>query len=178
MSNFGFKPMENADKLPSVPFIEDARADYAPFYTTKKSPDDVKVEIIAELAKLGGYATYFVQGIFEGDNKRKRHGYEVHFTHNGAPGMFRVAGLPMRMEDASKRNRVLAQALCIVREWVKGMVTTKMFMPGTEPLAQYLLVDKEGHTVTDYILNAGKLPQLVAPTPDGDVIDVKVEVVG
>ena len=177
MNSFGFKPTEEAGKLPSVPYIEDARADYAPFYTTKKSPDDVKAEIIAELAKLGGYAAHFVQGVFEGDGKRKRHGYEVRFTYNGAPGMFRVAGLPMRSEDTNKRNRVLAQALCIVREWVRGMVTTRLFMPGTEPLAQYLLVNAQGDTVIDYILSAGKLPQLEASKPRVDVIDVQGEVV-
>ncbi len=163
--NFEFTPLQAQSQLPKVPFFEDARADFAPFYGTTKTPDTVQAEVIAELAKLGGYGVYFVYGAFQ-DGKLKRHGYEVRFTLNGAPGMFRVAGLPMRSEDSKKREKVLAQALCIVREWVKSMVTTKVFMPGTEPLAQYLLVNPEGDTITDYIISKGKLPQLAAPKVD------------
>ncbi|MBL8165683.1 MAG: hypothetical protein JNJ61_27110 [Anaerolineae bacterium] len=170
---FQFTPIPDTHK-PGVPYFEDARADYAPFYSTTKAPEAVQAEIVAEAAKLGGYAVYFVQGMFQ-DGKLKRHGYEARFMLNGAPGMFRVAGLPMRSEDPRKREKVLAQALCIVREWVRSMVTTKVFMPGTEPLAQYLLVDprNSSHTVTDYILNAGKLPQLNAPS--GVTVDATFE---
>lgn len=171
---FQFTPLQDTNQAVSVPFFEDARADFAPFYSTSKAPDTVQAEIIAELAKLGGYAVYFVYGTFH-DDKRKRHGYEVRFTLNGAPGMFRVAGLPMRTEDAKKREKVLAQALCICREWVKGMVTTKVFMPGTEPLAQYLLVNGQGDTITDFIISRGKLPELTATK--GETVDAVVEVI-
>lgn len=172
---FQFTPAQDAKQSPAVPFFEDARADYAPFYSTTKTPEVVQSEIIVELAKLGGYAVYFVEGVFQ-LGKYKRHGYEVRFMANGAPGVFRVAGLPMRSEDTKKKQRVLAQALCIVREWVAGMVTAKTFMPGTEPLVQYLLVD-DVHTVTDHILSAGKLPELAPATNcSTDVVDAKFEV--
>lgn len=171
---FQFTPLQDANQIAKVPFFEDARADYAPFYGTTKAPDTVQAEIVTEVAKLGGYAVYFVYGAFQ-DGKQKRHGYEVRFMLNGTPGMFRVAGLPMKAETDKKRDQVLAQALCICREWVKGMVTTKIFMPGTEPLAQYLLVDPQGNnTITDWIISKGKLPELAAKADD--VIEVKAEV--
>lgn len=173
---FEFKPSQDTNRLLPAPFFEDARADTAPNYATKKTPDVAKAEVIAELAKLGGIAVYFTEGAFE-DGKLKRWGYEVRFTLDGRPGMFRVAGLSMRNPTPEKKQRVLAQALLTVRDWVIAMVTMKVFMPGTEPLIQFLLVDGAGgsQTVTDYIVTVGKLPQmpiaLPALTPKIDVVD-------
>ncbi len=167
--SFQFTPIDQAAQQKRLPFFEEARADFAPYYSTTKKPDDVQAEIVTALGKLGGYGVYFLMGKF--GEKPTRYGYEVRFTLNGAPGLFRVAGMPMRTEDAKKRDRVLAQALCIVREWVTGMVTAKLFMPGTEPLAQYLLVDGD-NTITDFIISRGKLPEL--PKPKVDVLDGEV----
>lgn len=168
--DFRFTPMSEPAKV-KVPYLEDARADFAPYYSTDKKPETVQSEIIVELAKLGGYGVYFQQGTF-GD-KPKRYGYVVHFQFNGAPGMFRVAGLPMYSETEKKRGQVLAQALCVVRDWCKQMVTSKVFQPGAEPLLQFMLV-AEGVNITDHILKSGKLPMLAAPK--SSVIDGHVEV--
>lgn len=165
---FNFTPLQDQKKIASVPCFEDARADFAPFYSTVKKPEQVQKEIIRELAKLDGYGVRFVEGVFLEGNF-KRYGYEVHFNFNGNPGKFRVAGLPMRYEDSKKREKVLAQALCIVREWVKSMVTTKVFIPGTVPLAQYLLVNPQGDTITDFIMSRGKLPEL--PAPQAEIVE-------
>lgn len=170
MMDFQFTPMSEPTKV-KVPFLEDARADFAPYYTTDKKPEAVQSEIIVELAKLGGYGVHFQQGAF--GEKPKRYGYVVHFQFNGAPGMFRVAGLPMYTETEKKRNQVLAQALCVVRDWCKQMVTAKVFQPGAEPLVQYLLVE-EGVTLVDHVLKSGRLPMLAAPK--GEIVDAKVEV--
>src|SRR5262249_37445423 len=102
LMGFNFTPMQAPGKKQKAPFIEDARADFAPYYSTSKTPDDVQEEIIAELIKLGGYGVNFIQGKFE-DGAYKRYGYEVRFMLNGAPGMFRVAGLPMKSETPKKR---------------------------------------------------------------------------
>jgi len=168
--SFQFTPLEDKATV-HVPFLEDARADFAPYYTTEKKPEVVQSEIIVEMGKVGGYGVHFQMGIF-GD-KPKRYGYNVRFMYNGAPGLFRVAGLPMHTETDKKRNQVLAQALCIVRDWAKQMVTAKVFMPGSEPLVQYLLVDPRGtHTITDQIIQSGRLPALPGSvTVEGEVVD-------
>lgn len=172
---FQFTPIGSEKQVISTPYFEDARADFAPFYATSKKPEQVQKEITQELAKLQGYGVRFVEGRFE-EGKLRRWGYEVYFNFNGAPGKFRVAGLPMRHEDGKKRQRVLAQALCICREWVKSMVTTKVFIPGTVPLAQYLLVNPQGDTYTDFIMSRGKLPEL-SPKVDDDATEISKEVV-
>lgn len=171
---FQFTPIQEHNQIAGAPYFEDARADFAPFYATDKAPEAVQKEIIKELAKLDGYGVQFVYGAYS-EGKTKRHGYEVRFNFSGAPGKFRVAGLPMRSETPKKRERVLAQALCICREWIKSMVTTKVFMPGTEPLAQYLLVNSQGDTITDWITRKGKLPELT-PKVD-DAIEISKEVI-
>lgn len=173
--DFQFKPVSQPAAI-KVPYLEDARADFAPYYTTEKKPETVQSEIIVELAKVGGYGVYFQMGIF--GEKPKRYGYIVHFTYNGAPGLFRVAGLPMWNETDKKRNQVLAQALCIARDWAKQMVTAKVFMPGSEPLVQFLLVNgSENVTLTDHVLQSGNLPRLAGPKPEVKVEEVHGEVV-
>lgn len=170
MMDFRFTPLSEPAAI-KVPYIEDARANFAPYYGTEKKLETIQSEIIVELAKLGGYGVYFQQGTF-GD-KPKRYGYIIHFQFNGEPGLFRVAGLPMYTETPKKRNQVLAQALCIVRDWCKQMVTSKVFQPGSEPLVQFLLVnERDGVTIIDHILASGKLPMLT-----DKVEEVQVEVV-
>lgn len=170
--NFQFTPLTETPTI-SVPFLEDARADFAPYYTTDKTPEKVQAEIVVELGKLGGYGVFFQLGTFS--EKPKRYGYVVNFQYNGSAGMIKVAGLPMKVEDPKKRQRVLAQALSIVRDWIKAQVTAKIFMPGTEPLVQFLLVEGE-RTVTDFVIQSGRLPtakQLAA----GTVVEAKAELV-
>ncbi len=166
MVNFVFIPEQTPAAKLVVPFIEDARTDYAPYYSSKKTIAEVQGEIAAELGKLGGFVNMYLPGYF-GD-KPKRYGYEIRFSFKGAPGLIRVAGLPMRSETPTKKNQVAVQALCNVRDWLKMLVTQQVFMPGSEPLMQYLLVDgRDGQkTLAEYLLETGRLPLLAAPKAD------------
>lgn len=47
-----------------VPFYEDARADFAPYYASGKSVKVAKQEVAAELGKLGGVVIAFREGFF------------------------------------------------------------------------------------------------------------------
>jgi hypothetical protein len=169
---FIFTPEQTSSAQIYVPFIEDARADFAPYYTTKKTVIEVQGEIAAELGKLGGFVNAFMPGWF-GD-KPKRYGFEIRFTFKGAHGLIRVAGLPMRSETPTKKNQVAVQSLCIVRDWIKNMVTSQVFMPGNEPLMQFLLVDNQ-KTLAEYLLETGRLPMLAAPKAEeaieGEVVN-------
>lgn len=167
---FNFTPETIATPDIKPPFIEDARADFAPFYSTKKSVADVQGEISAELGKLGGLVNQFRSGWF--GEKPRRYGYEILFTFKGSPGLIRVARLPMRTETPTKKEQVAVQALCIAREWIKQMVTAKIFMPGTEPLLQYVLVEGS-MTLADYMMTNNKLPLLAAPAKPVVIVEAE-----
>jgi hypothetical protein len=160
------------DEIP-IPYIEDAREDYAPFYRSRKTIPQVQGEISQELAKLGGYVSMYRPGWFQ-ENPR-RYGYEIHYIWNGATSLIRVAGLPMRVESDLKKQQVAVQALCIVREWLIGAVTSKVFLPGTHPLLQFVLMpgQPEPTTLADFLLRHGKLPALLAAGPSS-VVDAEI----
>ena len=154
-----------------VPFYEDARADFAPYYASGKSVKVGKQEVAAELAKLDGVVIAFREGFF-GEGRGRRYGYEIDFLlHDPAGrdhrGVLRVAGLPMRRETEAKREQVRVQALLNVRDWLKVNVTKPVFQPGAgHPLLMNLLVDGR-RTVGEYLAAGGRLPALAA----GDVVD-------
>lgn len=158
---FTFTPTTNMnDQALKVPFIEDARADFAPFYSTSKSVEMLQSEVIAEVAKLGGGGVSFVEGFF--GEKPKRYGYLIEFNVNGHPARMVAAGLPMRTETPNKREQVRKQALANVREWLKAAVTARVFSPGANPLVQFLLVD--GDRTLIEALFEGKQLRLPQPT--------------
>lgn len=147
-----------------VPFYEDARADFAPYYASGKSVKVAKQEVAAELGKLGGVVIAFREGFF-GEGRGRRYGYEIDFLlHDPAGrdhrGVLRVAGLPMRRETPAKREQVRVQALLNIRDWLKAAVTQPVFQPGAgHPLLMNLLVDGQ-RTVSDFIIVTGRLPGL------------------
>jgi hypothetical protein len=169
MNDWTFVPTDD-DVVTDVPYIEDARSDFAPYWSVltqseKKIQDDLeraKREVTAEMAKLGGGIVGFQQGYFN-VGKKKRHGYRILFFYGGGRGIIRIAGLPMKGEETKRKtNSVLAQALFNVRDWLKAAVTNRIFSPGFNALVPFMLVD--GHrTVTDYLIETGNLPQLNAP---------------
>lgn len=55
---FIFTPEQTSSAQIYVPFIEDARADFAPYYSAKKTVIEVQGEIAAELGKLGGFVNF------------------------------------------------------------------------------------------------------------------------
>lgn len=171
MNTFQFTPTQQEKKV-NVPFFEEARADYAPHYNAKnKSVRTAQDEIIKELAKLGGAGVQFQEGFF-GTGQDKRYGYVIYFQYNGAAGIIRVAGLPMRHRETQiKIGKIRLQALLNVRDWLKATVTGQIFSPGSEPLMQYLLVDGM-NTIADYIAKTSQLPRLnPVPLLAGEVVE-------
>lgn len=179
---FQFTPDSQQAQI-EVPFIEDATAATAPYYTAnanarKKGTDVNKItrlhsEIGVELGKLGAILTGIIPGTY-GSGKAKRYGYVIRFVYGGAQGVIHVAGLPMRSETPNKKQDVLVQALSIVRDWLKSAVTARVFNPRSDVLIPYLLVDKE-HTVADYIADRGKLPRMDTPMLENGATEIVIE---
>ena len=148
MSNFTFTPTEEKSNL-TVPFFEDATAAFAPYYSSQKTVDDAKSEIRSEVGKLDASVNSFVDGYFGSDPKR--YGYLIEFLYNGAPGVIKIAGLPIRKVTESKLKRVKVQALLNVRDWLKASVTQHVFSPGSNPLIMNLLVPNTQQTLLEYM---------------------------
>lgn len=178
MSTFTFTPTVPADQAINIPFFEDARADFAPYYTVHRQGTSIQKaqnEVVTELAKLGAGGCLFNPGYF-GTNP-KRHGFVITFQYGGGEGLIRVAGLPIRSETAKKIDAVQVQALLNVRDWLKAAVTAQVFAPGSDILIPFMIVartDGKVYTVADYIHSAGRLPALNPPPEqtaiEGDII--------
>lgn len=158
-----FTPTGNAANRIDVPYLEEARADFAPYYSIKdvreKSINAAQGDVSKEIAKLGGGAIWFQEGYF-GSPPDERHGYIVHFEYGGIPARIIVAGLPIRDTATElKIKRVKLQALYILRDWLKTAVTTQVFSPGNHPLMQFLLIDGN-RTLAEAIIETRKLPNL------------------
>lgn len=148
----------------NVPYFEDARADFAPYYRARSgNVADAQAEVTAELGKLGAGVYSFLPGIYTAPDGRKRHGYEVQFYYGGGQGIIRVACLPFSGEATqAKLNQARIQALKNVRDWLKAAVTAQVFSPGSSILIPFMLVDGK-NTVADYLHSTGKLPRLNPP---------------
>lgn len=159
MMGFVFTPTEEIKGI-KVPYIEEARAAFAPYYDQRdKNPGKVQTEIITEMAKLGGSSVYFQEGYFESP-MGKRYGFVVRFQFYGHPAKIEVAGLPIKNgETALKVLRVRLQALYNVRDWLKNAVTAQVFSPGSHPLMQYLLVDGS-RTLAEAVIEDGHMPNM------------------
>ncbi|MGB1285013.1 MAG: hypothetical protein ACPG7F_00650 [Aggregatilineales bacterium] len=154
---FNFKPDEKQGI--DAPFIEDARADFAPYYRSRenKNINQAQHEVLAELAKLGAGGR-FVDGVFDVDGQ-ERYGYILHFYFAGLEGVIPVVGLPIRNKTKVRVEAVRIQALLILRDWLKASVTKQVFSPGSAVLVPYLLVDGQ-RTVTQFLLDEQRMPQL------------------
>lgn len=162
MNDFTFTPTGDDGRI-QTPYYEDARADFAPYYSSSKTVAEAKAEVVAELAKLGAAILLFQEGAY--GSKPKRHGYQIQFNWQGMPGLIRVAGLPMRSETDAKRDKVRVQALLNVRDWLKASVTQPVFSPGSHPLLMNLLVDGK-RTMAEMVIQNGRVPQLAALAKD------------
>jgi hypothetical protein len=158
---FDFTPDQDATKL-EIPDFEDARADFAPYYSTTTSLKSAQRQVLDELAKLGAGAILFRSGKFD-----RRYGYLITFQLGTAQGVIRVAGLPIRAGQTDRKiEAVRIQALLNVRDWLKAAVTSQVFSPGSNPLLQHILVDGR-RTVADYIMESGRFPELAA----GEIVE-------
>lgn len=153
MTTYKFTPDKPASASVPVPYIEDARKDWAPYYSSTKTVEAAKMEVIDRLDQLGAGILVFQPGSYEIDGK-KRLGFAISFTlnvqpFNGAPGEIRIAGLPIRTPSLAKERQVRVQALLIVADWLKSAVTARVFNPDAHPLVPYLLVpSKDGTALT------------------------------
>lgn len=162
MNDFTFTPDQTAVEL-KVPYIEEARADFAPYYGSDKSIERAKDELRAQLAKLGATILLIQEGTYN-SGKQKRYGYQISYVYHGRGGIIKVAGLPIKhTHTATKINQVRRQALLIAVDWWRAVVTQQVFSPGTDPLLMNLLVDKDT-TVAEHIRRTGNLPALPGNT--------------
>ena len=164
---FTFTPTDPTMAHVDVPYIEDARADFAPHYRSSKSITQAQAEVTAELGKLGAGVMSFQDGVFQ-SGKKRRHGYNIRFFYGGGQGIMRIAGLPIKgTETDAKVKQIKVQGLLVARDWLKAAVTSRVFSPGADVLIPFMLVDKtpgNERTVAEYIAQMGELPQLAAPS--------------
>jgi hypothetical protein len=156
-----------------IPYLEDARADFAPYYDVRnKTISQAQAEVTEQLGRLGAGVLHFQEGEFQIGNKT-RYGFNIRFMYGGSQGIIRVAGLPIRLSKTDKKiHRVKIQALMNVRDWLKSAVTSQVFSPGSDVLIPYMLVDQTpGHekTVADHIAAMQSLP-VYNPKPDQVVL--------
>ena len=60
-----------------------------------------------------------------------------------------------------KKDRALAQALFLVRNWLESEVFSSVYRPGAVALLPFLIGDN-GETVTETMVHSGKLPILTS----------------
>lgn len=160
---WSFTP-DNKDSTIVVPWFEDARKDFAPYYSSTKNLKSAMSEVSQEMVKLGAFITNFQPGKFT-VNKKLRLGYVIEFLLNGATGRLMIAGLPIFSHTPAKENRVRVQCLLNVRDWLKAAVTMQVFSPDTSPLIPYLLApgaDGQLHTIAELVTRQGELPALAS----------------
>lgn len=167
---WNFVPDKQDDPF-QVPYFEDARSDYAPYYSSRQNESEAKAAVAVELGKLGASGVTFQSGHFL-TGKIKRYGYNIRFYYRQSQSLIRVAGLPMRSETAVRLDQVRVQALLNVRDWFKAAVTSRIFAPGSDVLIPFMLVDPEagvtvGELMSDFI-ETGRIPQLPARSQSED----------
>lgn len=166
-----FVPDENkANDAVIVPFLEDARSDFAPFYSSSKTVKQASAELEKEMAKLGASVLRMQSGKFD-VNGKSRLGYLIEFSLYGMKGQLTVAALPIRRSTPTKENQARVQALLNVVQWVQTMVTQRVFSPGENPLIPYLLAS-DGIPIIKKLATSGLLAQLSAPKQD--VVEAEV----
>lgn len=156
-----FIPDETTSDKITAPFIEDARADFAPFYSSNKTIRQAKSDVENKLAKLGAAILRIQPGTFTVD-KSKRFGYIIAFLLGGHEGKIQVACLPIRKHTAKKEKQVKVQALLNAAQWLQTLITQQVFNPGANPLTPYLLIDGN-KTMLEYMTEKQTDLMLTAP---------------
>ena len=119
---FVFTP-DIQDNTIDIPFFENARADFAPYYAVRKTTTlkSAESQVAEELAKLGGYVTGFHRGIYQID-AMERYGYEIRFMHGGTSGIIRIAGLPIHSKTEKKIELLKEKRTSLINHCVtKGL---------------------------------------------------------
>jgi hypothetical protein len=158
-----FTPDE-AGKSVQIPYLEDAKGEYAPNYASKKTPEQAIVNLVSALSILGAAFLGATPGTFE-DGDVRRYGYIIRFAYGTGIGEIRVAGLPMRAtETANKIQQARTQAILTARDMFQAIHQAQVFIPGAADFVMlYLLVDpknKPGVTLRDHLRATGDMPEL------------------
>ena len=167
--SFNFTPTDT-DTSVKVPFFEDARADFAPYYSSRQDGWTIKraqAAVSEEMGKLKGGVVAFREGVFS--DKGQRYGYQIDFVMEGATGRLNIAGLPIRSNLTPKKiESVRIQALLNMRDWLKTAITSMVFSPGNNPLIPHLL-GPGGRTMAEFIAERASLdmPLLVGEIVEG-----------
>lgn len=165
VNDFHFTPTSTSMSTINIPYFEDARADFAPYYDVRnRTLSQAQSDIVVELSKLGAGYVLFEDGFF-GMGKEIRHGYRITFMYGSAKGLIRAAGLPLKASETERKlHQVKLQALMNVRDWLKATVTSMVFAPGSDILIPHLLVGDTNMTIADHIASTGNIPRLNPPT--------------
>jgi hypothetical protein len=173
---FTFTDVNSAGEGLKVPYIEEARSDYAPYYSPRGwSVQKAQAAVSAEFSKLGAGIQRFREVDFQIEGQERR-GYFIEFVWRGVPGKMLVAGLPIRKQRTEVKLRdVKIQALLNVRDWIKSAVTAEVFSPGNSPFLPHLLLSN-GKTFAQQMIETGMLPP--PPGSNGEVKYIEGEIVG
>lgn len=155
----GFVPDKTELQKQAVPYFDDQSDAKIPGRGTEKSLASLQGEIIELMGRLGAGGVTFVPGTHPGTPKR--YGFQIRFNINGVQGRIDVAALPIRNETVNRKDRALAQALFLIRNWLEAEVFSSIYRPGTISLLPFL-IDDTGRTVTETLLFSGKLPLLTS----------------
>lgn len=171
---FNFTPDEQikSGEIPKrleVPFIEDARADYARLYASKKPIREAARDIEQALLRLGAVQDSLTSGKFI-VNGQERFGYVLRFHWGHREGMFPIAGLPIRNHTPARERQVRVQALLNIAAWLDTCIALQVFSPRSYPLAPYLLDDGKQNRAVDLIVQK-LLPERAS---DEKVSDIRI----
>jgi len=153
----GFIPDKAELQKQAVPFFEDQSDAKIPGRGTEKQLAQLQGEIIELMGRLRAGGVTFIQGTHPGTPKR--YGFQIGFNINGVPGRIDVAALPIKNETDAKKDRALAQALYLVRNWLEAEVFSAVYRPGAISLVPFL-IDDSGRTMTEALVTSGKFPLL------------------
>lgn len=160
---FNFTPDEEQSVSVDVPFVEEARADFARYYGSRKNVSEAIGEIKDNLNRLGATLVSLMSGKFL-VNGQERIGYVLKFRWQGVEGVIPIAGLPCKHElTDAKERQIRVQALLNIAAWLENCLMFQVLSPNSMPLIQFILVGDSGKRIIDHMVESGAVPMLSAP---------------
>lgn len=144
-----FVPEDGGEPTDDVPYFEDSHSDLGiEGHGTRSSVEELKAEIREAMAKMGGTVERIIPGKFSGENTR--HGFVIEFNYKGAPGKVKVASLPIKKKETSKKvKQAKKQALYNIRNAFQAQYNLQLMSPGANPLLPYILADGTDRTASE-----------------------------
>jgi hypothetical protein len=168
-----------------VPYFDDVTSDAGwQGYSTTKSMETLKSEIVQAVSRLGGIVNGFQKGKFLiGDQHRE--GFRVFYTiesGNGQmiPGRIDIAALPVKRSNSYRKHSSyekrlessLKMALYMLRNSFDGLWFLQQLSPGFAPLMPFMLT-KNDLTVSQLWSESSIMNNLLPPA-DSDFVDGEV----